>query len=74
MQWRDRKELVAEFEEPSKRVKRGYDEDQCIISCPWHGWSYELDTGEHLGNDEVVLPTYEVVVEDGVVYVGDRQT
>jgi len=39
------------------------------VSCPWHGYTYRLETGEHVGVDDVALQTYEVVVEDGVVYV-----
>ncbi|WP_435183703.1 Rieske (2Fe-2S) protein [Halobellus sp. EA9] len=67
------RKLVGEFEEPGKRVERSYTDEECVISCPWHGWSYDIETGEHLGNDDIVLPTYEVVVEDGVVHVGDRR-
>lgn len=68
------KKLIAEYEEPGKRVNREFDEDECIISCPWHGWSYELESGEHLANNDIVLPTYEVVVEDGTVYVGNKKS
>ncbi|ELZ24615.1 Rieske (2Fe-2S) iron-sulfur domain-containing protein [Haloterrigena salina JCM 13891] len=63
------KKLVGEFVEPGKRVEKDYDDDEPIISCPWHGWSYDLETGEQLADDDIVLPTYDVVVEDGVVYV-----
>ncbi|MFB6206413.1 MAG: Rieske (2Fe-2S) protein [Haloglomus sp.] len=68
------RKLVGEFEEPGKRVNKTYTEEECIVSCPWHGWSYDLETGEQLADDDIVLPTWEVVVEDGTVYVGDRKT
>lgn len=68
------KKLVGEFEEPGKRVNKRYAEDEDIISCPWHGWSYDLETGEQLADDDIVLPTYNVTVNKGVVYVGDRRT
>ncbi|MFC6765102.1 Rieske (2Fe-2S) protein [Natrinema soli] len=61
--------LVGEFVEPGKRVDKSFDEDELIISCPWHGWSYDLETGEQLADDNIVLPTYDVVVEEGIVYV-----
>lgn len=43
--------------------------DEKVIKCPWHGWEYYLDSGELAGDDQVSLPTYEVVVEDGDVFV-----
>jgi len=67
------RKLLGEFTEPGKRVERTYTDEECVISCPWHGWSYDIETGAHLGNEDLKLPTYEVVVEDGVVYVGDRK-
>jgi nitrite reductase/ring-hydroxylating ferredoxin subunit len=39
------------------------------IACPWHGWEFDLETGTHLGDDRYGVPTFEVVVDDGVVYV-----
>ncbi|MFD1600032.1 Rieske (2Fe-2S) protein [Halobellus rarus] len=65
------RKLLGEFTEPGKRVERTYTDEECVVSCPWHGWSYDIETGDHLGNGDLSLPTYEVVVEDGVVYVGD---
>jgi nitrite reductase/ring-hydroxylating ferredoxin subunit len=40
-----------------------------IISCPWHGWEFDIKTGEHLSNSNYRVPTYDVVVRDGDVYV-----
>jgi nitrite reductase/ring-hydroxylating ferredoxin subunit len=62
------KELVGEFTGTGQRVEQQYS-DTDIISCPWHGWSFELETGIHIGDDRIQVPTYEVVVEDEIVYV-----
>lgn len=62
------RKLVGTFTGPGERVDQHYS-DTCIVSCPWHGWSFELETGEHVGDDRIKLPTYDVVVEDGTVYV-----
>lgn len=40
-----------------------------ILACPWHGWEFDLLTGECLVDDHKRLRRYPVVVEDGVVYV-----
>lgn len=62
------KRLVGDFTEPGKRVERRYADDP-ILSCPWHGWSYDLETGTHLGDDDICLPTFDVLVKDDIVYL-----
>ena len=34
-----------------------------VITCPEHGWEYDVRTGENLGNPAARLRTYRVVVE-----------
>lgn len=41
----------------------------CVITCPWHGWQYDVRTGENEFDRAIVLETFEVVVEDGEVKV-----
>jgi nitrite reductase (NADH) small subunit len=45
------------------------DEDEMRLVCPWHGWEYDLATGEVAHNRKLRLRRFEVTVEDGVVYV-----
>lgn len=40
-----------------------------IVSCPWHGWQFDIETGENVDDDSYRVPTYETIVEDGTVYV-----
>jgi nitrite reductase/ring-hydroxylating ferredoxin subunit len=37
--------------------------------CPWHGYEYDLKTGECVGNRKLRLRNYAVVERDGAVYV-----
>ncbi|MFB6097030.1 MAG: Rieske (2Fe-2S) protein [Haloferacaceae archaeon] len=60
--------LVGEWPGPGERTSKTADGDPAI-TCPWHGWEFDLDSGDHLGDDRVSVPTYDVTVEDGVVYV-----
>ena len=43
-------------------------EDQVVI-CPWHGWEFDLRTGENPHLDGCTLPQVSTVVEDGIVYL-----
>jgi len=40
-----------------------------ILACPWHGWEFDIFTGEHLSNQAYRLLTDDVRVSDGTVYV-----
>ena len=40
-----------------------------VLSCPWHGWQYDVRTGENEFDRAIVLETYPVEVEDGEVRV-----
>ena len=44
--------------------------DGTVLSCPWHGWQYDVRTGENEFDRAIQLETYEVQVEDGEVRVG----
>ena len=43
--------------------------DGCVVACPWHGWQYDVRTGENEFDRAIQLETYDVVVEDGEVRV-----
>lgn len=64
-----RPQLIGEFVGSGERIEKSLSEDSPRISCPWHGWSYDLKSGEHLGQSDISIPTYEVKVVDGVVFV-----
>lgn len=40
-----------------------------ILACPWHGWEFDLLTGEALADPRIRLRLYPVRVEDDTVYV-----
>lgn len=47
----------------------GYERENEIVSCPWHGWEYDIRTGEHLAHPRYRIPSYDVVETDGDLYV-----
>lgn len=40
----------------------------CWVTCPWHGWQYDVGSGQHR-TSPLKQPTLPVKVEDGEVYV-----
>jgi nitrite reductase/ring-hydroxylating ferredoxin subunit len=39
------------------------------LSCPWHGWQYDVTTGKNEFDHAIHLKTFEVKVEGGEVKV-----
>jgi nitrite reductase (NADH) small subunit len=40
-----------------------------IVTCPWHGWSYDVTTGICPVNTNVVVRTYPVKIEGADIQV-----
>jgi nitrite reductase (NADH) small subunit len=43
--------------------------DGTVLTCPWHGWQYDVRTGENEFDRAIQLQTYEVRVDDGNVQI-----
>ena len=39
------------------------------VTCPWHGWQYDVTTGKSLMNSAVGVKTYPVEVRGDDIYV-----
>jgi nitrite reductase (NADH) small subunit len=46
-----------------------FSEDEIHIVCPWHGYEYDVATGECAPDRRLKLRRYPVTVRDGAVYV-----
>jgi len=44
-------------------------DDEVRIACPWHGWEYDLETGECTADRRFRLRRIEVRQRDGEAYV-----
>ena len=40
------------------------------VQCSWHGWQYDLKTGQSESKEWACIPIYEVRVKGDEVYVG----
>ena len=59
-------EVIAQYK-TYQRMRFNYDEWHIV--CPWHGWEYDLTTGEFVVNRKVRLKKFEVVEKGGRIYI-----
>lgn len=45
------------------------DREGKILACPWHGWEYDITTGQCLFDDSLKQKMYPLEVRDGHVFV-----
>jgi nitrite reductase/ring-hydroxylating ferredoxin subunit len=54
---------------PTGKVREYWDDSTPVVACPWHGWEYDLRTGDLLGDKSRRIAVYETRVEDGEIRV-----
>jgi nitrite reductase/ring-hydroxylating ferredoxin subunit len=42
---------------------------QDVVTCPWHGWQFNVKTGHHCLNDRIKATTYQVEVDQEQIYL-----
>jgi nitrite reductase (NADH) small subunit len=47
----------------------GFIDGNDVVTCPWHGWSYEIRTGTLVQDPRVGVSKHEVRIEDEVIAV-----
>lgn len=43
--------------------------DGLVVTCPRHGWQYDLETGHCLNHESSKLRRHELKIEDGLIYI-----
>jgi nitrite reductase/ring-hydroxylating ferredoxin subunit len=41
----------------------------CIVTCPWHGFQFDVTSGQHQTSKSLVHPRFPVKMEAGEVFV-----
>ena len=41
----------------------------CVVTCPWHGWQFDVHDGQHRISSNIRQPQFPVKVADGDIYV-----
>lgn len=39
-----------------------------VVTCQWHGWQFDLRTGESLMSENIRVKRFAVVIEDGALW------
>jgi len=40
-----------------------------IVTCPWHGWQFNVESGQHCLNSRLCQTTYDSRIEDGKIVI-----
>jgi nitrite reductase/ring-hydroxylating ferredoxin subunit len=40
-----------------------------VVTCPWHGFQFDVTTGQHQTSKSLVHPTFPVKIENGEILV-----
>jgi len=58
---------------PSAPGEYRYGREGRVLTCPWHGWEYDLETGKTLFDSGIWVRTFEACWEDGKAVLYDRR-
>jgi len=64
-----RGKVKANLDDEKKKRGEYEDENELMLICPWHGYSYELDTGNHVSEDNLKLGKYTTKVDNDQLFV-----
>jgi nitrite reductase/ring-hydroxylating ferredoxin subunit len=60
--------VEASFDRETLETCHEWVKDGQILACPWHGWEFDLATGESVSNDTRMI-SYDVWTENGEIIV-----
>ncbi len=52
---------------PSQPHEYRYGREDRVLVCPWHGWEFDIESGQTMFDPSVRVKTYEVQVQNGEV-------
>jgi nitrite reductase/ring-hydroxylating ferredoxin subunit len=45
------------------------DLDGTLVTCPWHGWRWDVTTGANANNPAVKVACFPVTIDGGAIYI-----
>lgn len=61
--------VKLELDENQAVVEEYVSEDEICVVCPWHGYEYDVKTGECVGRPKLKLRKMKVNVKEGQLFV-----
>jgi nitrite reductase/ring-hydroxylating ferredoxin subunit len=61
--------VEAVLAEDKRILCETFSEETAHVACPWHGWEYELETGQCVSDKRFRLKSYEVIARGDELYV-----
>jgi len=61
--------VTGEFTDSGAFERHNFDTTEMHLVCPWHGWEFDIATGEAVGDRSIRLESYAVSERDGKLYV-----
>ena len=61
--------VEAVLDDDKRCLGERFSDTETHLVCPWHGYEYNIATGEYAGDRRMRLRTYEVIEREGQVYV-----
>lgn len=59
----------ASFDRESLELSLDWVKEDRVLSCPWHGWEYEVTSGDCLSDGSRRLPKYPISTRDGKLVI-----
>jgi nitrite reductase/ring-hydroxylating ferredoxin subunit len=61
--------VEAVLDDNGALVRERFSTTEIHLVCPWHGWEYDIETGECAANRRIKLRRYEAVQRGEDIYV-----
>lgn len=61
--------VEAVLEDDRNVLREKFSDTEKHLVCPWHGYEYDIRTGQHSGDRRLRLNRFDVIERDGMVYL-----
>jgi nitrite reductase/ring-hydroxylating ferredoxin subunit len=61
--------VEAVLDDEKRLLHERFSRNEIHLVCPWHGWEYDIETGECAANRRIRLRRYEAVQRGEDIYV-----
>jgi len=59
---------------PSQPYEYRYGREGRVLTCPWHGWEFDIESGRTIFDPAVRVKIYEAGIEKGEIVLTRRRT